>query len=125
MRQLALHNHGVRALIAPSFADIFFGNLLQERHAAYRPRCRGGRCPVRRRRAVARVPGYRLHIDLAAQMVTTPEGKALTFEVDAHRKNGLLNGLDDVALTLERSDAIRSYEDRRRMQEPWLFTPQH
>jgi 3-isopropylmalate/(R)-2-methylmalate dehydratase small subunit len=115
----ALHGHGIRALIAPSFADIFFGNCFKN---GMLPIVLNAALVAALFGAVAEEPGYRLHIDLAAQVVTTPEGKALTFEVDAHRKNCLLNGLDDIALTLERTDAIRSYEARRRAQEPWLFT---
>jgi 3-isopropylmalate/(R)-2-methylmalate dehydratase small subunit len=103
-------------------ADIFFGNCFKN-----------GMLPIVLDAAVvgalfdavAQQPGYRLHIDLAAQVVTTPEGKAVPFPVDAQRKNCLLNGLDDIALTLERSAAIRSYEGRRCEQEPWLFAPQH
>jgi len=114
----ALHDHGIRALIAPSFADIFLGNCFKN---GMLPIVLDAAAVGALFDAVAQAPGYRLHIDLAAQVVTTPEGKAFTFEVDAHRKNCLLNGLDDIALTLERSDAIRSYEDRRREREPWLF----
>ena len=114
----ALHDHGIRALIAPSFADIFFGNCFKN---GMLPIVLDAAAVGALFHAVAQAPGYRLHIDLAAQVVTTPEGRTFRFEVDAHRKNCLLNGLDDIALTLERSDAIRSYEDRRREREPWLF----
>jgi len=114
----ALHDHGIRALIAPSFADIFFGNCFKN---GMLPIVLDAAAVGALFDAVAQAPGYRLHIDLAAQVVTTREGTAFTFEVDAQRKNCLLNGLDDIALTLERSDAIRSYEDRRREREPWLF----
>ena len=114
----ALHDYGIRALVAPGFADIFFGNCFKN-----------GMLPIVLDAAVVDAmfdavderPGYRLRIDLAAQVVTTPEGDALTFEVDAFKKDCLLNGLDDIGLTLERSDAIRAYEGERRVQEPWLF----
>ena len=114
----ALHDHGIRALIAPSFADIFFGNCFKN-----------GMLPIvleaarvdRLFDAVGKQPGYRLRIDLAAQTMTTSEGERIVFAVDAFRKTCLLNGLDDIALTLERAGAIRAYEVQRRQQEPWLF----
>ncbi|WP_119154687.1 3-isopropylmalate dehydratase small subunit [Caldimonas tepidiphila] len=114
----ALRDHGIRALVAPSFADIFFGNCFKN-----------GMLPIvldeatvdRLFAEVAASPGYRLAIDLAAQTVTTPDGRAIGFEIDAHRKHCLLEGLDDIALTLAREDAIRAYERRRREAEPWLF----
>jgi 3-isopropylmalate/(R)-2-methylmalate dehydratase small subunit len=114
----ALHDHGIRALIAPSFADIFYGNCFKN---GMLPIVLDAAAVDALFDAVAKRPGYRLRIDLAAQIVTTPEGKTFTFDVDAFRKNCLLNGLDDIGLTLERSDAIRAYESRRRLQEPWLF----
>ena len=66
-------------------------------------------------------PGYHLHIDLAAQTVTTPSGEKHSFEIDAHRKMCLLQGLDDIGLTLQHVDAIRAYETQRRQTAPWLF----
>jgi 3-isopropylmalate/(R)-2-methylmalate dehydratase small subunit len=65
--------------------------------------------------------GYQLTIDLQAQQVIKPNGETLPFEVDEFRKHCLLNGLDDIGLTLEDADAIRAYEDKRRQQAPWLF----
>jgi 3-isopropylmalate/(R)-2-methylmalate dehydratase small subunit len=114
----ALHDYGIRALIAPSFADIFFGNCFKN-----------GMLPIVLQAAtvdrlfeeVTKQTGYRLRIDLAAQTVTTPSGERIAFTVDAFRKKCLLNGLDDIALTLERAHAIRAYEVQRRQQEPWLF----
>ena len=114
----ALHGFGIRALVAPSFADIFFNNCFKN-----------GMLPVvldaatvdRLFALVAARPGVRLAIDLRAQTVT-PEGEApITFDIDAQRKHRLLGGLDPIGLTLERADAIRAYEDRRRVLEPWLF----
>ena len=67
-------------------------------------------------------PGYQLTVDLAAQMVTTPGGKSSKFEVDAFRKHCLLNGLDDIGLTLQHVDEVKAYEARRRQEAPWLFT---
>ena len=65
--------------------------------------------------------GYQLTVDLAQQTVTTPDGDAIEFEVDTFRKHCLLNGLDDIGLTLQSTDAIRQYEQRWRVQSPWLF----
>ena len=114
----ALRDFGIRALLAPSFADIFYGNCFKN-----------GLLPVvldavtidRLIQAVQARPGYRLRIDLAAQSVETPEGERLAFEVDPFRKHCLYQGLDDIALTLGRAERIRAYEQRRRALEPWLF----
>lgn len=114
----ALADDGIRALIAPSFADIFYNNCFKN-----------GLLPVvlaadvvdRLFRETFATPGYHLHIDLAAQLVTTPSGEKHSFEVDAHRKMCLLQGLDDIGLTLQHVDAIRAYETQRRQTAPWLF----
>ena len=115
----ALRDHGIKALIAPSFADIFHGNCFKN---AILPIVLDAATVDGLFRAVAATPGYRLRIDLPSQTVATPEGATLRFEIDAFRKHCLLNGLDDIALTLEQADAIRAYERVRRLQEPWLFT---
>jgi len=65
--------------------------------------------------------GYKLIVDLAAQTVITPKGQRFSFEVDAFRKHCLLNGLDDIALTLQDADAIRDYEEKRNKAAAWLF----
>ena len=70
---------------------------------------------------VEATPGYRLVVDLSAQTVTTPDGTRFGFEVDPFRKECLLNGWDDIGLTLRHADAIRSYEIQRRQEAPWLF----
>ena len=114
----ALDNAGFRALIAPSFADIFFENCFKN-----------GLLPIvldsirvdTLFAQVQRCPGYRLRIDLEAQTITLPDGKVFDFAVDAHRKRCVLAGLDDIALTLAQSDRIRVYEKYRRTTEPWLF----
>ncbi|SIT72669.1 3-isopropylmalate dehydratase, small subunit [Ectothiorhodosinus mongolicus] len=115
----ALTDYGFRAVIAPSFADIFFGNsfkngllplTLDEKHIDSLFQ------------AVAAHPGYQLTVDLAEQVVITPEGERLGFEVDSFRKHCLLNGLDDIGLTLQHADEIHAYEEQRRAQAPWLFT---
>ncbi|MNN26162.1 3-isopropylmalate dehydratase small subunit 1 [compost metagenome] len=66
-------------------------------------------------------PGYQLQVDLQAQTVTRPDGKVLSFEIDAFRKHCLLNGLDDIGLTLQDADAIRNFEGDYRKRQPWLF----
>ncbi|MNC72420.1 3-isopropylmalate dehydratase small subunit 1 [compost metagenome] len=66
-------------------------------------------------------PGYQLQVDLQAQTVTRPDGKVLSFEIDAFRKHCLLNGLDDIGLTLQDGDAIATFEAKHRASQPWLF----
>ena len=114
----ALHGYGIRALVAPSFADIFFNNCFEN-----------GMLPVvldaatvdRLFALVAARPGVRFAIDLNTQTLT-PEGEAaIAFDIDAQRKHRLLKGLDAIGLTLKKADAIRAYEARRRVLEPWLF----
>ncbi len=113
----ALDDYGIRAVIAPSFADIFHNNSFKS-----------GLLPVeldeavveRLFREVETQPGYQLSIDLAEQTITTPS-ETLNFAVDSFRKHCLLNGLDDIGLTLQHADEIRAYEQRRYQQAPWLF----
>ena len=114
----ALHDWGIRALIAPSFADIFFNNCFKN-----------GMLPIVLDAVtiealfaqVAATPGYRIAIDLEARTIRLPDGAQLGFEVDAFRRHCLLNGLDDIGLTLARAARIRDYEARRGALEPWLF----
>ena len=114
----ALDDHGFRAVIAPSFADIFFNNCFKN-----------GLLPIVLEEAVVdqlfsemyAQEGYTLTIDLEKQQVIKPNGDTIDFEVDAFRKHCLLNGLDDIGLTLEDADDIRTYEAKRREQAPWLF----
>ncbi|MDD5330652.1 MAG: 3-isopropylmalate dehydratase small subunit [Sulfuricella sp.] len=114
----ALEDYGFRAIIAPSFADIFFNNCFKN-----------GLLPIvlpadkvdALFREAAAQEGYRLTVDLETQTVSTPSGQIFGFEVDSFRKFCLLNGLDDIGLTLQNADKIKAYEDRRRQSEPWLF----
>lgn len=114
----ALDEYGFRSVIAPSFADIFFNNSFKN-----------GLLPIILDAAevdalfkqVEANPGYQLTIDLEAQAVTRPDGKVLKFEIDAFRKHCLLNGLDDIGLTLQDSDAIKAFEGKHRAAQPWLF----
>ena len=114
----ALQQYGFKAVIAPSFADIFFNNSFKN-----------GFLPIALTELevdhlfneVAAHPGYKLTIDLAAQTVTTPAGKSMHFDIDATRRHNLLHGLDEIGLTLRHSDEIKAYEEKRKKSEPWIF----
>ncbi|MDN7141204.1 3-isopropylmalate dehydratase small subunit [Pseudomonas sp. JQ170] len=114
----ALEEYGFRSIIAPSYADIFFNNSFKN-----------GLLPIILSdeevdalfKQVEADPGYQLTIDLQEQTVTRPDGKVLRFEIDAFRKHCLLNGLDDIGLTLQDSDAIATFEAKHRASQPWLF----
>jgi 3-isopropylmalate/(R)-2-methylmalate dehydratase small subunit len=114
----ALLDYGFRAIIAPSFADIFFNNCFKN-----------GILPIRLDDAVvdqlfhevAVSEGYHLTVDLEQQQVTTPSGQSFAFDVDAHRKYCLLNGFDDIGLTLRQVDKIKDFEAKHRAAQPWLF----
>ena len=115
----ALDDYGFRAILAPSFADIFFNNCFKN-----------GLLPIVLDKAVIdalfneveATPGYELSIDLAAQEVRKPNGETIAFEVDQFRKHCLLHGLDDIGLTLEDSAAISAFETTWREKSPWYFT---
>jgi 3-isopropylmalate/(R)-2-methylmalate dehydratase small subunit len=114
----ALSDAGFRVVLAPSFADIFFNNCFKN---GVLPIVLPGAVMDRLFEEAQATPGYRLRVDLEAQTITTPAGEAITFTVDAFRRHCLLNGLDDIGLTLQRADRIRAYEARRRAETPWLF----
>ncbi|MDD4882745.1 MAG: 3-isopropylmalate dehydratase small subunit, partial [Gallionellaceae bacterium] len=114
----ALEDYGFRAIIAPSFADIFFNNCFKN---GVLPIVLAAGVVERLFAEAAAQEGYRLAIDLTAQTVTTPAGEVIPFEVDAERKHRLLNGLDDISLTLQHTDTIKAYEARRKLAAPWLF----
>ncbi|CAG9167617.1 3-isopropylmalate dehydratase small subunit 1 [Cupriavidus laharis] len=116
----ALEDFGLRALIAPSFADIFHNNCMKN---GLLPIVLDANAVDWLFAEVAATPGYRLQIDLAAQLVTTPAGEVIPFTLDPFKKYCLLNGLDDIALALQHKDAIRRYEQERARREPWLFPP--
>jgi len=114
----AIEDYGFRALIGPSFADIFYNNcfkngLLPIRLPAAEVDTLFAQCLAR--------PGYRLKIDLAAQTVTRPDGVVLSFDIDPFRKECLLNGWDDIGLTLRHAEEIRAFEAQRCAAQPWLF----
>lgn len=114
----ALEDYGFRAIIAPSFADIFFNNCFKN-----------GILPISLDAAVVddlfkqvyENEGYQLTVDLALQSISTPSDKTISFDVDEFRKYCLLNGLDDIGLTLQHVDEIKAYEQKRAQQAPWLF----
>lgn len=112
----ALSDYGIRAVIAPSFADIFFNNSFKN-----------GLLPIALSAdEVDNIfkeieAGYELKIDLEKQQVTTASGTSYDFEIDEFRKYCMLNGLDDIGLTLKHADAIKAYEAKRKQQAPWLF----
>lgn len=114
----ALEDFGIHALIGTTFADIFYNNCFKN-----------GVLPIRLQPAqvdelfaqALAIPGYRLCVDLEAQTVKRPDGLELRFEVDPFRKYCLLNGFDDIGLTLRHADKISEFENRRRIEQPWLF----
>lgn len=114
----ALADYGFRAVIAPSFADIFFNNCFKN---GVLPLVLDDAAVERLFREAGAREGYRLNIDLAGQAVTTPDGATFGFDVEPFRKHCLLEGLDEIALSLQRAEAIRDYERRRRAEAPWLF----
>jgi len=114
----ALEDYGFRCLIAPSFADIFYNNCFKN---GILPIVQDEATVDRLFNEMYASEGYELTIDLPAQEIRTPSGEVLGFEVDAFRKHCLLNGLDDIGLTLENAEAIQSFESRWREVSPWLF----
>lgn len=114
----ALEDYGFRAIIASSYADIFFNNCFKN-----------GLLPIVLNesivdslfKAVEANPGYQLTVDLEKQVVSTPDGQVYTFDVDAVRKHNLLHGLDDIGLTLQHVDAIKAFEGQHKATQPWLF----
>lgn len=114
----ALDQAGFRAVIAPSFADIFFNNSFK---SGFLPVVLPTDVVDTLFRETQASEGYRLTIDLPAQAVITPSGQRYGFEIDAFRKDCLIRGLDEIGLTLQQADAIRAYEAQRRVSAPWLF----
>ncbi|PTN12666.1 3-isopropylmalate dehydratase small subunit [Nitrosomonas aestuarii] len=115
----ALQDYGFKVIIAPSFADIFFNNCFKI-----------GLLPIildrlimdQLFREVIETMGYTLKVDLQTQLLITPDGEQFTFNVDAFRRHCLLNGLDEIGLTLQQTDKIKQFEQRHREEQPWLFT---
>lgn len=114
----SLQDYGFRVIIAPSFADIFFNNCFKI-----------GLLPIildavildRLFDAVKSTEGYSLTVDLQKQTVTTSKNEEFSFAVDVFRKHCLLNGLDEIGLTLQQAEKIKQFEQKRRSEQPWLF----
>lgn len=114
----ALEEYGFRTVIAPSFADIFYNNCFKN-----------GMLPVILSEAEVDELfkecfdniGYQLTVDLENQKAISPSGKEYSFEVDAFRKHCLLNGLDDIGLTLQHADDIKAFEEKAKADRPWVF----
>lgn len=114
----ALEDYGFKVIIASSYADIFYNNCFKN-----------GMLPIVLSadivdslfKQVAATPNYKLQVDLAAQTVSTPSGETFSFSVDAFRKHCLLNGLDDIGLTLQHQDKIKAFEARHQQAQPWLY----
>jgi 3-isopropylmalate/(R)-2-methylmalate dehydratase small subunit len=114
----ALDDYGIRCIIAPSYADIFFNNCVKN----------GILLIVLDEKVVDQLfreteaqAGYTLNVDLDAQTITKPDGSVVRFDVEPSRKHILLNGLDDIGLTMQHADAITSFEQKWQQQSPWLF----
>lgn len=114
----ALLDFGFRCVIAPSFADIFYNNCFKN---GILPIVLDEETVDSLFTEVNGEEGYRLVVDLDAKEIRTPSGRAIAFDVDDFRRHCLLNGLDDIGLTLENADQIRTYEEKRQQQAPWLF----
>ncbi len=114
----ALMDYGIRVVIAPSYADIFFSNAFKN-----------GLLPIvlcekvldKLFQATFENEGYQLKVNLEDQTIATPEGEMLDFDIDQGYKTRLIQGLDEIGITLTHSEAIRAYEDRARHISPWLF----
>ncbi|VAV93086.1 3-isopropylmalate dehydratase small subunit [hydrothermal vent metagenome] len=114
----ALKDFGIKCIIAPSFADIFYGNCFKN-----------GLLPVKLPQEVidrlmddaGRLANAIITVDLEQQQITGPDGGVVSFEIDSYRRHCLLNGLDDIGLTLQKKAAIRDYEAKKKLSQPWLF----
>jgi 3-isopropylmalate/(R)-2-methylmalate dehydratase small subunit len=115
----ALDDFGIRVILAPSFADIFFSNT-----------SKNGILAIKLEEAlidklfeqVSAAPGYQLKVDLPEQTITLPDGETISFEIDSFKKHCLIEGLDDIGLTLQHTADIEAYEEKRKQEAPWLFS---
>jgi 3-isopropylmalate/(R)-2-methylmalate dehydratase small subunit len=114
----ALLQYGFQTVIAPSFADIFYNNSLKNGLLLIKldPKIVG-----KIFHEVGGSPGYRVAVDLEAQTVTTPSGESFAFDIDPFHKHCLLNGLDEIGLTLHHAKDIKAFEAKHRERQPWLF----
>jgi 3-isopropylmalate/(R)-2-methylmalate dehydratase small subunit len=114
----ALLQYGFQAVIAPSFADIFYNNSLKNGLLLIRL---DPKIVDRLFKEVDGTAGYRLAVDLEAQTVSTPRGESFRFDIDPSVKHCLLNGLDEIGLTLRHADRIKAFEAKHQVAQPWLF----
>ena len=115
----ALQDYGFQVILAPSYADIFFNNSFK---VGLLPIVLKEKVVDQIFREVDLNVGYSLAVNLEEQTVVTPAGEVHTFDIDSFRKENLLNGLDEIGLTLQYASKIKSFEDKRRIEQPWLFT---
>jgi len=114
----AIEDYGFRVIIAPSFADIFFSNTYKN---GVLPIVADSATVDRLFKECAASEGYALEVNLEAQKVTAPSGWSFTFDITPHRKHCLLNGLDEIGLTLVHAEEIKAFETRHKAAQPWLF----
>jgi len=114
----ALLQFGIQTIIAPSFADIFYNNSLKNGLLLIKL---DPKIIDKLFSETDANPGYRLAVDLEQQTVTTPSGESFSFDIDPHRKHCMLNGLDDIGLTLAHAGEIKAFEAKHRERQPWLF----
>ncbi len=114
----ALEDYGFSCIIAPSFADIFYNNCFLN---GILPIALADEVVETLFQRMYETPGYGLTVDLVEQKVTAPGGEVYSFDVDEFRRHCLLNGLDEIGLTLREADAIRAYEQNHKARSPWLF----
>jgi 3-isopropylmalate/(R)-2-methylmalate dehydratase small subunit len=115
----ALDDFGIRVVIAPSFADIFFSNTSKNGILAIKL---DEQIVDKLFNEVAENTGYQLEVNLPEQTITSPSGDVISFTIDEFKKHCLLNGLDDIGLTLQHTADIQEYEAKRKQQAPWLFS---
>ena len=115
----ALLQFGIQTIIAPSFADIFYNNSLKNGLLLIRL---DPKIVDQLFRETEANEGYRIAVDLEQQTLTTPSGESFGFDIDPHRKHCMMNGLDDIGLTLAHADEIRSFEAKHKAAQPWLFS---
>jgi 3-isopropylmalate/(R)-2-methylmalate dehydratase small subunit len=115
----ALQQYGFQTVIAPSFADIFYNNSLKNGLLLIKL---DSKIVDQLLRETQTTPGYRLAVDLEQQSVTTPGGESFSFDIDPFRKHCMLNGFDDIGLTLAHAAEIKAFEEKHRREQPWLFT---
>lgn len=114
----AIEDFGFRVIIAPSFADIFFSNCYKN---GILPIVASAEIVDQLFQECEANEGYQLSVDLPSQTVTLPSGKTFSFDITPHRKHCLLNGLDEIGLTLQHTDAIKTFEAKHKATQPWLF----